>query len=61
MRLLRKDAKEPPPITRTFESSRHDHANLANAFEQAMPVIRRSVRPAASPPNCAYRARRVGS
>jgi hypothetical protein len=30
-------------VTRQFESSRHDRANLAAAFERALPTIRRAV------------------
>ena len=32
-----------PPVTRQFEPSRHGNANLAAAFERAMPPVSRAV------------------
>jgi hypothetical protein len=43
MRTLSKKASPRPTITRHFESSRHQGGNLASAFEQALPMIRRTV------------------
>jgi hypothetical protein len=36
-------------FTRQFESSRHEHANLVDAFEQALPTIRRRLGPPLRP------------
>jgi hypothetical protein len=42
MRTLSKHPAPRPLITRHFESSRHQGTNLASAFEQALPIIRRT-------------------
>lgn len=43
---MRTQPKKPSPrlaITRHFESSRHQGTNLVTAFEQALPIVRRTV------------------
>ena len=43
---MRTQPKNPSPrlaITRHFESSRHQGANLVTAFERALPIVRRTV------------------
>jgi hypothetical protein len=42
MRTLSKHPAPCPIITRQFEFSRHQGINLASAFEQALPIIRRT-------------------
>ena len=64
MRTNPKARSDRIPVTRSFASSRHDADNLANAFECAMPVVRRTGRRAAPPRNLTerpYHLRRVGS
>jgi hypothetical protein len=47
-------------ITRQFESSRHDSANLAAAFECALPTISRAVRSDRAPTVVVTEAQRAG-
>ena len=47
------------PVTRQFEPSRHGSANLAAAFERALPTIGRAVSRDRMPATAVVNARRI--
>jgi hypothetical protein len=57
---MNKNVDKPPmslPVTRSYESSRHQDASLAAAFERALPIARRRVGAAPSPDAARRRTR----